>query len=64
MHSQEWPNVLKVTQLDVIYNTNEDCEKLEGLFRRYVESFVSAETFSSFNDGKNAPFKKKMEQLK
>lgn len=64
MHSQEWPHLLKVNQLDVIYNANEDCEKLEGLFRRYVESFVGTETFSSYNDGKSAPLKKKMEQLK
>lgn len=60
----EWPHLLFVNQLDVIYNTNEDCELLEGLFRRYVENFVVTETLSSHSSGKFGSLKKRIEQLK
>lgn len=64
IESLEWPNLQFVNQLDVIYNTNEDCENLEGLFRRYVETFVLVETLSSYNSGKCGSLKKRVEQLK
>lgn len=50
----EWPYLLSVNRLDIIYNKNNHCENLEALFKPYVEKFIGAETSSSFNFRKSS----------
>lgn len=47
--NMEWPNMLSTKCLGVTYNKSDACEDIEGLFSRYIQRNIGAETSSSFN---------------
>ena len=64
--TMEWPGMLSTKCLDVTYNKSDACEQIEGLFLRYVERYIGAETSSSFNHkiGPSSAAKRRIEKSK